>query len=739
MPALCTLQPINPPAQGVFQNGKVARIDISIAADSLADLLNPQNLQSDHEYPADFIWTDGINTDTVRNVGFRLRGNTSRISAKKSFKIKFNHFDSPKFQGLSDLNLNGEHNDPTLLRAKLSWELMRLAGLEAPRASYISLYINGEYKGLYLNVEHIDNDYFETRKKDTEGQIFKCFYGCDFKYAGDSPSAYNSGVYSPENNKEQPDYTTFIAFCKALNAPVDVNYRCNLEKVFDVDSYLRRMAMEILLGHWDNPIFNKNNAYLYNNPTTQRLEVLSYDIDNTFGIDWFGVNWAERNVYSWSPSSQTRPIYTQLMKVSEYKVRFGYYIRTFCTQFFNTAFLTPQIRQLTDLIAPYRKDDVYASYDYGYSYDDFLRSIDAPLGAHAKFGLTDYIANRSSTALSQLQNTQIAPVIENVLSTGTATSLTLQCAVTSTSSVDVTAQIRTPGGSWMTIECRDNGVFPDDVAADNIFTGRLPVAKKELFECVIEAREGTLRSSRWPVCGAFTASAGYNVTPALRINELMADNSTIPDEAGDKDDWLEIYNAGPTDVNLNGRYLTDDAANPQKWPLPPVILSPGGFLLIWADEDAHQGDTHANFKLSKSGEFLGIFDAMANNVAPIDTFTFGAMPTNKTLGRLPDGQGPIIPLASPTPGRSNVLSSTEEGDSIRVDIYPVPFSSVCHVIGLSGNDRLYLTDASGKLVLIEAVRVEDAAELDTSRLASGTYWLIVERGQRMMARQVVKN
>ncbi|MBL0099981.1 MAG: CotH kinase family protein [Saprospiraceae bacterium] len=71
-----------------------------------------------------------------------MRGNTSRVSAKKSFKIKFNHFGSGKFYGLSDLNLNGEHNDPSIVRSKLSWDMMKMAGIKLPGPTmwhYISI------------------------------------------------------------------------------------------------------------------------------------------------------------------------------------------------------------------------------------------------------------------------------------------------------------------------------------------------------------------------------------------------------------------------------------------------------------------------------------------------------------------------------------------------------------------------------------------------------------------------
>ncbi|RLD26791.1 MAG: hypothetical protein DRI54_02170, partial [Bacteroidetes bacterium] len=98
---------INQPDKGwVFEDSTVSRIDIIIDQDSLDELLLEENWYEDHEYPADMFFTRNGQTDTVLNVGFRLRGNTSRDAWKKSFKIAINSFTSGRrYNGLKKLNL----------------------------------------------------------------------------------------------------------------------------------------------------------------------------------------------------------------------------------------------------------------------------------------------------------------------------------------------------------------------------------------------------------------------------------------------------------------------------------------------------------------------------------------------------------------------------------------------------------------------------------------------------------
>jgi len=67
------------------------------------------------------------------------------------------------------------------------------------------------------------------------------------------------------------------------------------------------------------------------------------------------------------------------------------------------------------------------------------------------------------------------------------------------------------------------------------------------------------------------------------INELMSSNKTIiADEDGDYSDWIELYNAGDSTINLDGYGISDDSLNLKKWVFPETILPPGTHHLIFA-------------------------------------------------------------------------------------------------------------------------------------------------------------
>ena len=75
------------------------------------------------------------------------------------------------------MNLNGEHNDPSIIRSHLTWNLFRgHAGAWAPRSNHVEFYINGRYYGLYINTEHVDEEFVESRFGNNLGNLYKCTY-----------------------------------------------------------------------------------------------------------------------------------------------------------------------------------------------------------------------------------------------------------------------------------------------------------------------------------------------------------------------------------------------------------------------------------------------------------------------------------------------------------------------------------------------------------------------------------
>jgi hypothetical protein len=149
----------------------------------------------------------------------------------------------------------------------------------------------------------------------------------------------------------------------------------------------------------------------------------------------------------------------------------------------------------------------------------------------------------------------------------------------------------------------------------------------------------------------FICASSVVYAQGLFINEFMAANShTIADpDYHEYADWFEVYNAADSSINLIGYSVTDLLSQAGKFRFTTdIIVSPHSFVLIWAD-DRNTG-RHANFKLSASGESIGLFDPAGKVV---DTVSFAAQEDDISSGRWPDGSSTWYRFWPASPGSAN--------------------------------------------------------------------------------------
>ncbi len=682
----------------LFDRTEVPQIEIILAPEDFQAILDDPS--SNEEYPANFIFSSSSLNDTMENIGFRLRGNTSRFSQKKSFKISFNTFEAGrKFEGVEKLNLNGEHNDPSITRSLLCWDLCKELDIIAARSNHVRLYINGEYRGLYINVEHIDEEFVQKRFSHSEGNLFKCLYPADLHYKGPDPNAYKEEqngrrTYDLKTNKGGDDYSALAHFIDVLNNYEGESFRCEIEEVFDVDTYLRAIVMDILTSNWDGPIFLKNNFYLYHDPYKDRFTYISYDLDNTFGIDWFGIDWANSNIYTWAGlSGEYRPIFEKIMLVPEFKNRFSYYMSEAIQTVFTAEALHPKMEAIKDRIEAYRVNDIFAGLDYGWSYTDFLDSYNMSLGDHVKLGLKNYVERRVASIEDQLNLVDIYPVIRYHDSQWSPENIDFS--IHYFDDVEVSEAVfhySVDGNEWMSETM--------DIDGDKA-TFLYPIDTGASMEYYFSVEDNIGQNQRYPLCESLQINIVSEELPDIVINEVMTDNSDFKkDENGEYDDWIEIYNNSNTVVPISQFYLSDDPTVPNKWSMPNTILNPNEYMIIWADGEPHQGSRHANFKLKAGGEFLGLFSSEENHFLPIDVVDIPELESNTSYARQPNGDGFFFETDEVTFDFNNdEFSSTDEPSIYSAIFYPLPSDGLFNLKGsATGLEILSISDLLGRTI-----------------------------------------
>lgn len=392
-------QNINPGADRLFGNNEITTIELTMDTADVRHLLDDIDVESNTYYHAVLRIKNSQIDSTRPDVGVRLRGNTSRYKEKKSIKIDFREWGGAKFENYKKLNLKAQTNDVSMTREMLSLYVYRSYNIPAARTFYCKLYINGEYKGLYVSIEQIDDEFVDRRYGNEEGNLYKCRYGANLAYSGD---VYNDYTYELKTNELINNRSKLEGFVNTLSTSTIASLPGNLEPVFEIETYLKQMAVESIVGHWDGYSYNQNNFYLYEDPTTAKIHYIPYDVDNTFGIDYVNQDWGTRNVKDWSNDNLNIPLTQKVLAVDEYFESYCRHMLTVLRDVFNEEVLFPVLDNAMDKIKLAVNEDPLFSMDNGFTYNDYLNSYEYAWGNHLEYGVKQYIRTRSLEAASQL-------------------------------------------------------------------------------------------------------------------------------------------------------------------------------------------------------------------------------------------------------------------------------------------------------------------------------------------------
>ena len=142
----------------------------------------------------------------------------------------------------------------------------------------------------------------------------------------------------------------------------------------------------------------------------------------------------------------------------------------------------------------------------------------------------------------------------------------------------------------------------------------------------------------------------------LFINEFMASNDgAVPGPQGDNPDWIEIYNAGNEAVMLGGYYMLDVLDVAEAYQIPStypdsVTVAAGGYIVFYANKGEASSVLNLNFKLSGSGEQIGLWNASQEL---IDGLTYTEQTSDVSYGRYPDGTDDWSFMPNFTPNAAN--------------------------------------------------------------------------------------
>lgn len=242
-------------------------------ADTLAsESCGEQPFESPFEWYEAAVTVDGAAFDRVevRKKGFLGSMNVD----KPSLKIDLGEFDDDAtLHGVRRLTLNNAVSDPSLLRQCLAYAAFADAGVPASRCSMASVRVNGEDKGVFVNIEPIKEPFLLRNFGDDSGNLYEGTLS-DFREGW-------TGTFEKKTNEDAADFRDIEALVEALEADDD-ELLAALDAVVDLDAFFTFWAMELLTLHVDGYAWNTNNFYLYADPSDGRFHFIPWGVDAAF-------------------------------------------------------------------------------------------------------------------------------------------------------------------------------------------------------------------------------------------------------------------------------------------------------------------------------------------------------------------------------------------------------------------------------------------------------------------------
>ena len=737
-------------AQALYDPNQITLIEITFPQNNWDQILDNYYAAGNGDRLLAKVEINGIEFDSV---GVRYRGGSTYdpANAKNPLNIKLDHVKNQSYQGYDVLKLGNGAKDPSWLREVLTFDVARHY-MEAPLANYASVYVNGNFLGLYNNVESINSGFFEDRFLiNSDNPRFECSptysfsnpplnppFGCNtgqgssLQYLGNGIICYfdHYAIQSSSGWEALRDLTLQLQ-----------NNPNTARQVLDLDRFIWMSALNSLLANLDSYLGAGTRNYYIGKADNGRFVPVPDDMNQSFArFPWTTIAQASGpqpplNFYTnldpyLGANNNSKPLLQAIFNNPTWKRMYTAHLRTMIAEMFNSGWFEQRAAALQNLIG----DEVFSDANHFYTYNQFLQNlnstvVDAYDGEDA-YGLVPLMEGRVAYLLG-LPEFQAAPPVISTVTADPAqpqpgTSVTIRAPVANATAVTLGYR-NTVKDMFELVPMFDDGSHGDGAANDGVFGAQVmvPVGGIQYYVYAENSQAGMFSPQR-----AEFEFYNLNTFGNVVINELMAANqTTAADQNGQYDDWAEFYNNSTSTINLSGWYLSDNLQQLNKWQFPNgVFLNPGEFLIVWVDDDETQAGLHASFNLNASGEALVL---VTPNQTIADQVIFGAQTPDVSLSRCPNGTGSFVKTA-PSFGADNTAACTtatnDPAAGLGVKIFPNPAGELLWIqTRVPGELDFRILSAAGQIMRSGKFRSE--AEVDVSILPQGLY--VVEIGKQV--------
>jgi spore coat protein H len=234
-----------------------------------------------------------FNGKAWNRVGFKLLDSQGMISGlvngsqKLPFSLELDKFGAiypeiqgQKMYGFKQLTFQAATDDYSLIREKVVADMYKEMNVPYPQTAFCEVNINfgnnSIYCGIYTISEGMNEQFLENTFNEKTGNLHR---------PNSFLNTFNQAEFEQITNKNNLNYTDIQRFIAAVNQPIrktnPAKWRNDLEETFDVNSFIKWLAINTTMGNGDKYGKWARNYYLYSSPS-KKLTWLDFDNTRSF-------------------------------------------------------------------------------------------------------------------------------------------------------------------------------------------------------------------------------------------------------------------------------------------------------------------------------------------------------------------------------------------------------------------------------------------------------------------------
>jgi hypothetical protein len=240
-------------------------------------IISPENLNKLAKNPRDLVLCTlkEKNGPTLENCYVKLKGSAGSFRQinddRPGFSMRIAKTKEQDFHGITKFMFNNCAQDGTMLHEQMAGAMARYAGVPASRCTHAYLTLNNKVLGTYVLKEGFNGEFLQYFFDDTHGHI----------YDGGFCNEINPNLECDKGNpNEKSRLLELIAACQEPKPELRLQ---RVNRIVDIDAYLRYVFLEEVLCHWDGYSFNRNNYRIYEEPTVGKFYFILHGMDQMFG------------------------------------------------------------------------------------------------------------------------------------------------------------------------------------------------------------------------------------------------------------------------------------------------------------------------------------------------------------------------------------------------------------------------------------------------------------------------